>query len=316
MKYPRRAQLVAILHVVACNTDVTNPSVSDGGSTGAFTTGVDDTSVDDTGEDDGSDTEGSGCVLPEGDYFVAEDQGALVSDTPSGEPMSLGRNPELDPILDEEEFEPADFGLWAPGQLCADLNPGDIQEPATVPPLLLLIYRPQTSAGTSPGTWPAGEFPVALFHHGIGQEAHLYDHLARGLVEDGMIFANIDIAFEGDFVASHAAAAMTCVMRYLTQEWSESQRTGCATATLGHSRSGLAAVLALGALIDDGVDVGAVVSLATAEGPGNISPDYAALPRLGVRRRRGCGGRPGPDLRCHGLGVARTGRPQGHPACL
>ncbi len=253
-----------LLALVGCQSD---PTVVELDSTGSGEVGgaeagegtADTTSADGTGGDE--------CALPAGGYFAAQNEGVLVPDGPDGEALELGLDPGLDPEDPDAPEEPENWGLWAPGRLCADLNPVDTEQPAAVAPRMQFrIHRPQTAAGTTPGTWPEGRFPVLVFFHGNGANAALYDHIFRPLVEDGFIVVNVNV-FEVDdtvFATEHATAGMACAVRYVTQQdaWPDFERSGCGVSLAGHSRGAQAAVLAMGPIVEDGLaEITALVAI-------------------------------------------------------
>jgi hypothetical protein len=227
--------------VAGCASD--NPVASTVGD-GSSRSGSHEESMGD-GADDGSTSAGSedsgNCdVTPEGGYFVAEAVGALV------------------PAFDEDEEL---LDLFLPEGRCGDFA-------ASPSYLRLLVYRPQTSPGTTAGTWPEGRFPVLIFHHGIGQAADLYDHVFRPLVEDGFVIANVDIAPSGSFDVEQAANAMACVVRFLVQDWEDAEHVGCGVSLMGHSRGGESAILAIGPVLDDATqEVHHALSLSTPSSP-------------------------------------------------
>ena len=246
------------------------PSSDDGGTGTSSDSGTGATAADETGGADGTDGADTGdpecdAELPDGGFQVAEAAGILV---PDGVTPALGYNPAT-----------LDLRIWAEGALCEDLNPfppPDPGQPPTAPLLDVQIYRPQTSAGTTPGAWPTGRFPVLVFHHGIGQSADQYDHIFRPLVEDGFIVANIDVADnEADFEAETASSAMACTVRYVTQAWAESTRIGCGVTLMGHSRGGESAALAIGPIVSEGLlELDAVIAIAGRHNIGIISPNF------------------------------------------
>jgi hypothetical protein len=108
----------------------------------------------------------------------------------------------------------------------------------------LYIYHPHDPLSSFTDGVPEAKLPVAVFMHGVGQQANEYDSLFIELARDGFVVVSIDRYFEDD----DAGLAYACALRYLAVAWEPEQEhdiLSCDAFFIGHSRGGEAAYLAV-----------------------------------------------------------------------
>lgn len=269
-----RILLMPLFLALACGDD--------SGSTSSSSTGTDGTTSDDGGSttepgtagSDGSSETGTGggpptddldcpapAAAPAGGYEVPMNGGSLAPQL----------NRTFDPLNPSAGYQAA----------CGDLGMGL--------ELLLtrvVLYHPYT--GMNPATWPSGQFPVAVFHHGAGQVPDRYDALFAPLIEDGFVVVSLDSSgtiHDSEMVAT----SITCALRMLAIDdadvlWEHPDKLSCRAALLGHSAGGQGATHAVSMVQADPVagkfDARALVAIAGSASLSAFPAVEVAVPAL------------------------------------